>query len=104
MNFRKGQSEGLILAVTTVANIVGISIPLLTYYLPFMSAGMPNSTEFINPILLVPVVPLIAVVTVYARRIYKRTCNVYLATILNALLIGMIVVVNTHIAYPHWFI
>lgn len=103
-NFRRGMKEGPILAITTVLNMLGVSIGLFTYYIPFVANGFPPSGEFINPILLFPIPVIVVVVTIYARRIYRQTGNVYLATILNAILVGMITVVNTHIAYPHWFI
>ena len=96
--------EGPILTITTVLNMLGVSIGLFTFYIPFVANGFPSSGEFINPILLIPIPVLVAVATIYARRIYRQTGNVYLATILNAVLIGMITVVNTHIAFPHWFI
>jgi len=106
-NFRRGMMEGPILAITTILNMLGVSIGLFTYYIPFVANGFPSSGlsgEFINPILLIPIPVLVAVATIYARRIYRQTGNVYLATILNAVLIGMITVVNTHIAFPHWSI
>ncbi|MEN6509197.1 MAG: alpha/beta fold hydrolase [Smithella sp.] len=104
MNFRKGMSEGLMLTITTIVNTIGVSIGLFTFYIPFVANGMPPNGEFINPILLFPIPVIVAIITIYARRIYKRTGNVYLATILNALLICLITVVNTHIAYPYWWI
>jgi len=103
-NFRKGMSEWKVLAITIAANVLGTSIGLFTYYIPFVANGVPPSSEFINPILLMPIPAIVAIAIVYVRSLYKKTGSLYLAAVVNAILICFISIVNTHVSYPHWFI
>ena len=103
-NFRKGMSGTKILAITIIANTLGVAIGLFTYYIPFFANGVPPSSEFINPILLMPMPAIIAIATVFAYKLFKKTGSVYLPTIVNAVLFCFIMVENTHISYPYWFI
>jgi len=103
-NFRKGWNEWVVLAVTTVVNAVGLGVMLIPYFVTFYQNGRPyNYEKGIGSIFrLFPMIPIIIFVTILSRRIYKKTGNVYLTTIVNGLLV--LVATLSNVAVTFYFI
>lgn len=57
------------------------------------TAGYP--AQALNSILLFALIPTLIVAVIFAKRLYKKTGNVYTAAVLNAVLMTMITVANT---------
>lgn len=64
---------------------------------------MPNSSEFINPILMINVLPMIVLATVLSRYLYKKSGTVWLPAIGLAFAFCFTTVVNTTHSNPYWF-
>ena len=53
------------------------------------------------PILLLPIVPIMFITAAIAVRSYRLTGNIYIAAIVNTLLIVMITVATTSFSFPY---
>lgn len=102
-SFRQGWPEIPTLVLCTALNLFGCVLPMLTYYVPFFQHGMPNSSEFINPILMINVLPMIVIATVLSRCLYKKSGAVWLPATTLAVIFCFATVVNTTHSNPYWF-
>jgi hypothetical protein len=80
--------------------------PLLqatTWVALFSTIGIPMAASVfaLIPILLLPVVPMMFITAAIAVRSYRLTGNLYVAAIINTLLIVMITVSNTSFSFPY---
>lgn len=95
-NFREGMPEwaGYVLAI--VGNVIGVIVLALTYYVPLHVNGVSDTAQSMYPIQLYAFFVLLPLAAVNARLCYKKTGNVYLGTVLNAILLCMISCANTY--------
>lgn len=99
-NFRNGFSEKLTLTVTVLANCIGLGILLIPYFVSFYQNGTPGSDlALLDLIRLFPMIPCMGIATVLARRLYKKTGNIWLATLIIGLLIGLATLSNSAVTY-----
>lgn len=96
-NARKGYPEWLNIVIMCAANILGLLGALAFYYIPFLTNGIPNLYESINPVLMFPFIPILCITPIYSRRLYRETGNVYLPAFLNTLLVVIITLTTTRI-------
>ena len=90
----RGRRGGTALAIGL--NIGGLVAWLaLQYGLDFATGVALYPTQGMNGILLIALVPCLAIAAVFARRLYEKTNNVWLAACLNATLFTMITCANT---------
>jgi len=91
-----GVKWGNFLAI--LLNIGGIVLWLGIHYGILFATGTAwYPTMALNAILLFALAPLLAIAALYARALYARTNNVYLAAFTNTLFITMITLANTAI-------
>ena len=90
----RGRRGGTALAIGL--NIGGLVVWLaLQYGLDFATGVAMYPAQALNGILLVALAPCLAIAAVFARRLYEKTNNVWLAACLNAMLFTMITCANT---------
>lgn len=92
-NFRSGISEKLALGVTVLANCIGLGILLIPYFVSFYATGNPGPN--LSLYRLFPMIPCMAIATILARRLYKKTGNIWLATLIIGLLISLATLSNS---------
>lgn len=107
----EGWSEGKQIAISILWNILGVVLFLALQYVPLLFTGMTffgsiftgilASAGALFPILVFPFVPILSIVAVTAIKLYRRTGNIYLAGILNALVITMITIASTSFSHPY---
>ena len=99
-NFREGISEKLALTVTVIANCIGLGILLIPYFVSFYQNGTPGpDLALLDLIRLFPMIPCMAIATILARRLYKKTANIWLSAIVVGLLIGLATLSNSAVTY-----
>ncbi len=113
--FNKDAGETKQVISCGIFNMIAPALLLIVTFLPtplfqattwvalFSAAGIPAlATVFaLIPILLLPVVPMMFITAAISVRSYRLTGNVWLAGIINTLLITMITVANTSFSYPY---
>lgn len=83
-------------AIAIFSNIGGLMIWMILQYGLLFSRGVAlYPGQSLNGILLFALIPCLAIAAVYAKSIYKRTNNVWLAGFINTFLFTMIGVANT---------
>ena len=98
----KNLPEWATIALTAVFNVFGICLVFAIQYGVFFSTGAMWQWDMKLPyIVLFPIVPILVIAAIYARRLYLRTGNCWLGGFVNALLFTMITVANTSISYPY---
>ena len=107
----EGWSEGKQIAISILWNILGVVLFLALQYVPLLFTGMTffgsiftgilASASALFPILVFPFVPILSIVAVTAIKLYRRTGNIHLAGILNALVITMITIAGTSFSHPY---
>ena len=112
--FRK-QSELMQILTCGLFNMLAPALMLIITYAPtpllqattwvalFSKVGiaMVASVFALIPILLLPIVPIMFITAAIAVRSYRLTGNLYIAAIVNTLLIVMITVANTSFSFPY---
>lgn len=90
----RGRKGGYALSIAL--NIGGLAAWLaLQYGLVFATGVALYPGQALNGILLVALVPCLAIVAVYARKLYEKTNNVWLPAFLNTILFTIITCANT---------
>jgi len=107
----EGWSEGRQIAISILWNILGVVLFLALQYVPLLFTGTTffgtiltgalASAGALFPILVFPFVPILSIVAVTAIKLYRRTGNIYLAGILNALVVTMVTVAGTSFSHPY---
>ncbi len=93
LNYRKGMSERVIMGVTAVVNAVGLGVLLIPYFASFYKNGLP-AKDYGDIYRTFPMIPTIFIVTLLSRRLYKKTGNIWLATLIIGLMVGLITLAN----------
>ena len=106
-----GWSEGKQIAMSILWNLLGVVLFLMLQYLPLLFTGMTffgmifsgilATAGALFPILVFPFVPILAIAAVTGVKLYRRTGNIYLAGILNTLVITMITIAGTSFSHPY---
>lgn len=103
-------SEKKQIAVSIAFNIFAPAVFLLITYVPVfftkmtIFGGLPGMLVAIGallPILLIPIVPILAIAGYLNIKLQKLTGNIWLGGFVNALLITMITVANTSFSFPY---
>jgi len=82
--------------IAIVLNIGGLLLWVVVQYATLFSTGIAwYPSMALNTILLFGLIPCLGVAAVYARKLYAKTNNVYLAAFTNTILFTMITVANT---------
>lgn len=107
----EGWSEGRQIAISILWNVLGVVLFLALQYVPLLFTGMTFFGTILSgtlaaagalfPILVFPFVPILSIVAVTAIKLYRRTGNIYLAGILNALVVTMVTVAGTSFSHPY---
>jgi len=107
----EGWSEGRQIFFSILWNILGVCLFLALQYVPLLFTGMTflgsiftgilAAAGALFPILVFPFVPILSIVAVTAVKLYRRTGNIYLAGILNALVVTMITIAGTSFSHPY---
>jgi len=107
----EGWSEGKQIFFSILWNILGVSLFIAVQYVPLLFTGMTflgsvftgvlATAGALFPILVFPFVPILSIVAVTAVKLYRRTGNIYLAGILNALVVTMITIAGTSFSHPY---
>ncbi|MUG86367.1 hypothetical protein GNP92_08340 [Paenibacillus timonensis] len=83
-------------ALAILLNVGGLVLWLIAQYgKDFMTGTSLYPAQALNSILLFALIPCLALAAVYARKVYEKTNNVWLASFLNTMLFTMITVANT---------
>ena len=89
-----GRKWGNIIGITL--NIGGILLWVIIQYVVLFATGTAwYPTMALNTILLFALIPCLAIAAVYARMLYEKTNNVFLAAFTNTIFFTMIVIANT---------
>lgn len=106
-----GWSEGKQIIFSILWNILGVVAFIALQYVPLLFTGVTflgtimsgalASAGALFPILLFPFVPVLSIAAVMGVKLYRRTGNIYLAGILNTLLVTMITIAGTSFSHPY---
>lgn len=104
-------SEHKQILVSAGWNVLGICLFLLLQYIPIVINGMTFFGSLLSgvlaaagaliPLLVIPFIPILAIAAAVGVKLYRRTGNIYLAGILNALVITMLTVANTSFSFAY---
>ena len=90
----RGKKFGDLIAVFTNAGFILIWVAI--QYIILFSTGVAwHPSMALNSILLFALIPILSVAAVYARRLYEKTNNVFLAAFTNTIFLTMITIANT---------
>ena len=93
LNFRKGTNERGILAIPSIVNGLGLGVLLIPFFATFRANGLP-AVDYGDIYRTFPMIPTIMIVTLLSRRLTKKTGNIWLATLVIGLMIGLITLAN----------
>lgn len=96
---REGIKEWANILVMVLCNTISLVFVLAFYYLSFFNNGIPMFNQSIAPVLLLPLIPLLATTTIFGRILYKKCGNVYLPALLNSVLVTLITISCTRYFY-----
>jgi len=83
-------------ALAIFLNIGGLVLWLALQYIMDFARGVAMlPAQSLNGIVLIAIVPCLAIAAVFAKKIFEKTNNVWLASFVNAMLFTMIMVANT---------
>ncbi len=94
--------EWATIAINAVFNIFGILLVILIQYGTFRTSGVLWESDMaLGYIVLFPIIPVLVIATIFSRRLYERTGNVWLGVVVNTLLFTIITVANTAASAPY---
>jgi hypothetical protein len=107
----QGWSERKQIWVSAGWNVLGVGLFIALQYIPLLIngktffgsllTGILASAGALFPILVFPFVPILAIAAAVGVKLYRRTGNIYLAGLTNALVITMLTVANTSFSFPY---
>jgi len=110
-NRLSGSGERKQIFVSMGWNILGVSFYLILQYLPLLFTGKTLSGSLLSgtlamggallPILMFPIVPILAIAAATGVKLYNRTGNIYLAGFINAMVVTMLTVANTSFSFAY---
>ncbi len=100
----KDLPEWATIAINAFFNSFGILLVILIQYITFRSTGVLWQKDMaLGYIVVFPMVAVLAIATIISRVLYKKTGNIWLGAMINALLFTIITVANTATSIPYSF-
>lgn len=94
--------EWATIAINAFFNVFGIFLVTIIQYGTFKSTGVLWQGDMaLGYIVLFPIVPILIIATVISRLLYKKTGNVWLGSLINAILFTMITVSGTAASFAY---
>lgn len=98
----KNLPEWATLLINIFFNIFGIALVITIQYATFKSTGILwQSNMALGYIVLFPIIPILIIATIISRELYKKTGNVYLGSLINALIWTMVTVSGTASSFSY---
>lgn len=98
----KNIPEWATIAINAFFSVFGIALAMIIQYGTFKSTGVLWQGEMsLGYIVLFPIVPILIMATVISRIIYKKTGNIYLGSLINAILFTIMTVSNTASSFAY---
>lgn len=92
----KDLPEWATIAINAFFNAAGVLLVILIQYITFRSTGVLWQPEMnLGYIVVFPLVAVLAIATIISRIIYKKTGNIWLGAMINAILFTIITCANT---------
>lgn len=92
------------IAINAFFNSFGVLLVILIQYITFRSTGVLWQKDMnLGYIVVFPMVAVLAIATIISRVLYKKTGNIWLGAMINALLFTIITVANTATSIPYSF-
>ncbi len=90
------------IAINSFFNIFGIALVITIQYVTFKSTGVLwQDNMALGYIVLFPILPILVFATIISRELYKKTGNVYLGSLINALIWTMVTVSCTASSFSY---
>ena len=90
------------IAINAAFNCVGVLLVVLIQYGTFRTTGVLWQPDMnLSYIVVFPLIPILAIATIISRFTYKKTGNIWLGALINAILFTVITVANTAHTYPY---
>lgn len=100
----KDLPEWASIAINAFFNAAGVLLVILIQYITFRSTGVLWQSDMnLGYIVVFPLVPVLAIATIISRLLYKKTGNIWLGAMLNAILFTVITCANTAAGYMYTF-
>lgn len=100
----KDLPEWATIAINAFFNAAGVLLVILIQYITFRSTGVLWQPEMnLGYIVVFPMVAVLAIATIISRIIYKKTGNIWLGAMINAILFTIITCANTAAGYIYTF-
>lgn len=98
----KNLPEWATIAINAFFNIFGIALVITIQYATFKSTGVLwQGSMALGYIVLFPILPILIFATIISRELYKKTGNVYLGSLINALIWTMVTVSGTAASFSY---
>ncbi|MDD4000890.1 MAG: hypothetical protein PHX62_08395 [Bacilli bacterium] len=82
--------------------LFGIVLVILIQYITFRSTGVLWQADMnLGYIVLFPLVPILVIATIISRLLYKKTGNIWLGSMINAILFTIITVSGTAASFAY---
>jgi len=92
----KNIPEWATIAITSFFTVFGIFLVIMIQYITFRSTGALWQWDMaLGYIVLFPIIPILILAQIFARKLYLMTGNIWLGAFVNALLFTIITVANT---------
>lgn len=89
-------------AINAFFNVFGIILVIGIQYGTFKSSGyLWQDSMALGYIVVFPIIPILIFATIISRELYKKTGNVYLGSLINALLWTMVTISGTAASFPY---
>ncbi len=105
-----GWSETKQILMSCLWNVLGILLFVALQYIPLMINGMTffgaimsgslASAGALFPLLMFPVVPILCIAAAIGVKLYRKTGNIWIAGLINAMVVTMLTVANTSFSFP----
>lgn len=96
----KDLPEWATIAINAFFNAAGVLLVILIQYITFRSTGVLWQSEMaLGYIVVFPMVAVLAIATIISRVLYKKTGNIWLGAMINAILFTIITCANTAAGY-----
>lgn len=98
----KDLPEWATIAINAFFNAAGVLLVILIQYITFRSTGVMWQPDMnLGYIVVFPLVAVLAIATIISRVLYKKTGNVWLGAMINAILFTIITCANTASSYVY---
>lgn len=92
------------IAINAAFNCLGVLLVVLIQYGTFRTTGVLWQSDMaLSYIVVFPLIPVLAIATIISRYTYKKTGNIWLGALINAILFTIMTVANTAHTYAYTF-